>query len=322
MNALISVIINVYNGEKYIRKCLESIINQTYKDLEILIVNDGSTDGTLEICQSYKDKRIKIITTANQGLSLSRNTGIDNAKGEYLYFVDADDFIVSDVIEYLYNLIKKYDVKIATCRSLEIRDYNFTVEQEEEKIEIISAEEMIKRIQLWKEYSVAIWNKLVKRDLFDDLRFKNRIINDMDFTHKLVTRTDKIVYSNKVKYYYLWRNDSLCHKKNSEERLIDMYNVLLDRYNYINDLYPNLTENAVSFLQSTIYLYSSKSIRIKEYMHKSKALELYKKVFSLKILKANIGIRKKIKIVLFRISPKIYESIVSTYLKLKRIICK
>ena len=93
MNKLISIIINVYNGEKYIKKCLDSVINQTYKNLEILIINDGSTDKTLEICKKYKDERIKIITTENQGLSFSRNVGIDNAGGEYLYFVDADDFI-------------------------------------------------------------------------------------------------------------------------------------------------------------------------------------------------------------------------------------
>jgi glycosyltransferase involved in cell wall biosynthesis len=322
MNELISVIINVYNGEKYITKCLDSIINQTYTNLEILIINDGSTDGTLEICNSYKDERIRIITTENQGLALSRNTGLDNAKGEYFYFVDADDFIASDTIEYLYSLIKKYDIKIATCRPLEIHDYNFTVAQEIEKIEVISAEDMIKKILLWKEYSVSTWNKLVKRDLYANLRFKNRIINDMDFSHKLITKTDRIVYSNQIKYYYLLRNDSLCHKENSVERLIDMYNVFVDRYNYINELYPNMAENAASFLQSTINLYYSKTTKVREYMHKKSALKLYKKAFTLKILKTDIGLREKIKIILFRLPFPLYKFIIDTYLKLKKVICK
>ena len=104
---MISVIINVYNGERYIKKCLDSILNQTYKNLEILIVNDGSTDDTLKICKSYKDSRIRIINTKNKGLSLSRNVGLDNAKGEYLYFIDCDDYIEKDTLEYLYNLCIK-----------------------------------------------------------------------------------------------------------------------------------------------------------------------------------------------------------------------
>ena len=133
MKDLISVIINVYNGEKFIEKCLDSIVNQTYKNLEILIINDGSTDKTLKICKKNKDKRIKIINTKNMGLSLSRNVGIDNAKGEYLYFVDADDFIELDAIEYLYNLCKKYDVRIATCDPLTIYNYDFIKYERKEK---------------------------------------------------------------------------------------------------------------------------------------------------------------------------------------------
>ena len=108
---MISVILNVFNGEKYIKKCLESIINQTYKDIEIVIVNDGSTDDTKKIIESYKDKRIKLINQENMGLSLSRNVGIDNSKGDYLYFVDVDDYLEKDALEYLYNLMIKYDAE-------------------------------------------------------------------------------------------------------------------------------------------------------------------------------------------------------------------
>ena len=122
MNDLISVILNVYNGEKYINKCIDSVINQTYKNIEILVINDGSTDNTVNIVKKYKDKRIKLINNKkNLGLALSRNVGIDNAKGRYLYFVDIDDFILEDTIEYLYKLIKKYNVLLATCECNEVR---------------------------------------------------------------------------------------------------------------------------------------------------------------------------------------------------------
>ena len=212
-NELISVIINVYNGEKYIKKCLDSVISQTYKDLEILIINDGSIDNTLSICESYKDKRIKIITTENSGLSMSRNVGLDKAKGDYIYFVDADDFIELDTIEYLYNLCKKYEVPIATCKYLEISDYNYTLNNVEEKINIVSSKEFLKDVLLLKNKAVSTWNKLLKKELFDNLRFENRIINDMAFTHKLIMKVDKIACSNQIKYFYLRHKQSISAKK-------------------------------------------------------------------------------------------------------------
>ena len=105
MNDLISIIINVYNGERYIKKCIDSVICQTYKNIEIIVINDGSVDHTLKILKSYQDKRIKIINQKNKGLSLSRNVGISHAKGKYYYFLDMDDYIEKDTISYLYSLI-------------------------------------------------------------------------------------------------------------------------------------------------------------------------------------------------------------------------
>ena len=177
MKELISVIINVYNCEKFIKKCVDSVIKQTYKNLEILIINDGSIDDTLKICKKIKDKRIKIITTKNLGLSLSRNIGIDNAKGDYLYFVDADDFIEEDTIEYLYNLIKKYDADISTSKPLTIFDYNYVKKDEKEKISILNSEEMLKKVILSEDTAVTLWNKLIKKEVFNGIRFQDRIIN-------------------------------------------------------------------------------------------------------------------------------------------------
>ena len=194
MEKLISVIINVYNREKFIGKCIESVINQTYKNLEILIINDGSTDNTLKICESYKDERIRIITTENLGLSLSRNVGIDNAKGEYLYFIDSDDFVENDVIEYLYNLCKKYNAKFSTCIPLTVFDYNFTVNNKNERIDVLTSYEMLKKVLILEDMSGTTWNKLLKKDLFSNIRFEDRIINDVVVTYKLVIEAEKIIY--------------------------------------------------------------------------------------------------------------------------------
>jgi len=314
---MITVIINVYNGEKYIRKCLDSIINQTYKDLEILIINDGSTDKTLSICKSYKDKRIRIITTKNQGLSLSRNVGLDNAKGDYIYFVDVDDFIELDTIEYLYKLSKKYKADITTCKALDIYDYNFEVKDNKENIEVISSKEMLKYVLLSTHKAVCIWNKLIKKELFNNLRFEARIINDMAFTHKLIMKIDNIVSGNKIKYYYLRNIDSITAKKASLERLKDIYNIYEDRYYYVKKKYPNLIENNAALLQMIIKSYLKNNKELEKYLNKENALKLYKEVFTIKVLKCNIKFREKIKIILFRISPKFNKFIINIYLKIK-----
>lgn len=322
MKELITIIINVYNGEKYIKKCLDSIINQTYKNLEVLIINDGSTDNTLSICNCYDDNRIKIITTENLGLSLSRNVGIDNSNGEYIYFVDVDDFIALDTIEYLYNLSVKYNKEISTCKHLNIYNDNFKVNQPHEKVEELDSKEMLKIIFL-KDNSVTIWNKLIKRNLFDNLRFENRIINDVAFTHKLVMRTDKIIYGNQIKYFKLKNQDSICRKKQEDfDRTIDLYNAVVERYYYVGKVFPNFVENDYALLEMITQLYRRKNKKIIKYLNDNGAIDLYKKFFSLQVLKCNINFKQKIKLTLFRIAPKLNTVINNIYFSLteKRLI--
>ena len=115
MNPLITIIVPAYNVEKYIDRCINSIINQSYQNLQVIIVNDGSTDNTWEKCQRYEDKRIEIYKKENGGLSDARNYGLKFAKGEYVAFVDSDDWIDTSMISILYEVIRKYSVKIAVC---------------------------------------------------------------------------------------------------------------------------------------------------------------------------------------------------------------
>ena len=321
MTNLITVVINVYNGEKYIKKCLDSVVNQTYKNLEILIVNDGSNDDTLKICKKYKDKRIKIITTKNQGLSFSRNTGIDNAKGDFLYFVDADDFIKNDTIEYLYNLCIKYDADMSTCKCLDIYDYNFKINEEKEEIDVLSNEEMLKKNLLNTiPHSDTTWNKLMKKSIFKNIRFENKIINDLTTTYKFIMASNKIVYSNQIKYYYYRNSDSVTiSKKNDLNRNIEIYKVLVKRYSDIKEIYPNLVENDVSMINSIVMLYSRKNKKLRKYLNNDGAIDLFKKLYSSQILKYEIPRKDKMKIRMFSISPKLYQFNIDSYLKIKGI---
>lgn len=318
MNSLISVIINVYNGEKFITKCLESVINQTYKNLEILIINDGSTDNTLNICKSYKDERIRIITTENFGLSKSRNIGIENSRGEYIYFLDVDDYIENDVIEYLYGLCKKYNTKMSTCRPIDVFNYNVKIKNKKEKIEIISSFEMLKKVLLSEDRAVCIWNKLIKRELFNNIRFENRLINDVAVTYKLVLVTDKIAYSNQIKYYYLrHRKSTTISKKYDANRSIDKYNVCIERYNYIKNIYGDFIENDIGMLRIIPMLYVDGKKELCDYLDSKFAIELFKKLFSVKVLNSKLKFGEKIKIILFRISPKFDSYIYKKYRKMK-----
>lgn len=315
---MITVIINVYNGEKYIKKCLNSIINQTYKDLEVLIVNDGSTDSTLSICESYEDKRIRIITTENNGLAISRNIGIENSKGEYLYFIDSDDYIELDTLEYLYNLCKKNNSEIATCKSIDINNYNTKVKKTSEKVKVISNKEMLEKILLWNNRAEAIWNKLIKKELLNDLRFEDRIINDIAFTYKLVLKATSIIYSNQFKYYY-FKNETGISKQKKEDlnRCIDLYNVSLERYKNIKKIYPNLVANRIGVVYIISRLYLRENEKIIEYLNNENAIKIANELFTLKLFKCKIKFREKIKLVLFRINPKMQKKIINKYLKVK-----
>lgn len=319
MSELITIIINVYNGEKYIKKCLDSVIKQTYKNLEILIINDGSTDKTIEICKKYNDKRIRIVTTKNQGLSLSRNTGIEEAKGKYLYFIDVDDFIEEDTIEYLYKLIKKYKVKMATCGVLEIYNYKFNKKNQKEIIELLTDKQMLEKNVLSVDYSINLWNKLMNKDLFKNIRFENRIINDLAVTYKLIIESKEIVSSNQVKYYYFRNTESISVKNKTEyHRNIDIYNVSIERYNNIKKIYPDLLANDIGLIRNIVFLYTKKNKELHKYLDSIGTKKLYKEIFSIKILGYKMKKIDKIIIILFRISPRLYSIFLKVYLKIKK----
>ena len=314
---MISVVVNVYNGEKYIKKCIDSIVNQTYKNLEILIVNDGSTDNTLKICKSYKDKRIRIINHDNMGLSLSRNVAIDKFKGDYIFFVDSDDFIEKDIIEYLYNLSIKNDSLLTMCQSLDIVDYNFKVPNIDIKEEIITGKELLKKILLFKGRYGNFWGKLIKREFIKKYRFEDRRVDDVAIIYKMVMDLDKIVYSNQIKYFYL-RHDNSALAKVNVDYCIDYYKASLERYDYIKERYPDLIENDICILWSIVTLYGHRNEELNKYLDEQNAIDLFKKMFTFKIINSNLRNNDKIKILLFRISPKLYNYILSTYLKHKK----
>ena len=169
MNDLISVIVPVYNVKNYLEKCLDSIINQTYKNLEIILINDGSTDESLDICYMYekKDNRIKVYNQENHGLSYTRNRGIELARGKYIGFVDSDDVISPFMYEFLYKAINEYNSKISICDFVRFSDKP-TFNETYESISLTKID-AIKELMIDKKIANHAVDKLYLRELFNEL---------------------------------------------------------------------------------------------------------------------------------------------------------
>lgn len=212
---LISVVVPVYNVEKYLDKCVLSILNQSYQNLEIILVDDGSPDNCGVICDKYRqqDKRIRVIHKKNGGLSDARNAGIEIATGKYITFVDSDDYIDEDYIEYLYSLIKKYKVNLSFCKYCVERSEPRNRENsllKDEKCDKISAFE---EILYARNFEVSACAKMYLRSQFKGIRFPvGKLFEDNATIYKLIEQNDYIALGYKSKYNYVIRKDSITTK--------------------------------------------------------------------------------------------------------------
>lgn len=309
----ISIIVPVFNVEKYLPKCIESLVKQTYKNIEILLINDGSQDNSLNICKEWekKDGRIKVFSQRNQGLSEARNTGIKNAKGNYICFVDSDDLVLSDFIEILYYLIKKYGCEIAQVNFIEKTDdeieKKINIEKQIFNEKILSSRDMIKGLTTNDhKKNVIVCNKIYKKELFENLSFKNgKIYEDEFFTWKVFMKCKKIAVSDKILYVYRIRKNSIMNlqrKKISiknldylealEERMetfknirdMELYNLTLINYCYRLILYYNKFDGKNSENKKIKIKLKNKYKKNLGKMLKSKELKLISKLFAIAIL--------------------------------------
>ncbi|MDQ1148159.1 glycosyltransferase [Sphingobacterium zeae] len=223
---LISIIIPVYNVEPYLSECLTSVIDQTYSNLEIILVNDGSTDGSGNICAAYakNDVRIKIINKTNGGLSDARNKGLDLANGEYVSFVDSDDVIDKNFICNLLQVLLDSDASIAMC------DYtNFTSvpptkqPKYDHSVDVYTGEYMLNNLYnpSWIPKNVIAWNKLYKISVWNNLRYTVGVLHEDEYIiHELYANTNRLAYTREPLYFYRQREASIT-KKISQQRIND-----------------------------------------------------------------------------------------------------
>lgn len=241
---LISVIVPIYKVEQYLEKCIHSIIIQTYKNLEIILVDDGSPDNCPKMCDEYgsKDSRIKVIHKLNGGLSDARNAGLDIAKGEYIVFVDSDDYIHPEMVSILYNVIVKTEANIVQCNFRKVKDNEYVdTNSNNYEISTFNTEQALESLIKENPLKQVVWNKLYKKEIFNELRFEVGKVNEDDFfTYQAFAISNKVSNINKELYYYLVRDTSIMGQKFSIKRL-DGLEARFRRYEFIKEKYPKLS---------------------------------------------------------------------------------
>ena len=239
---LVSVVIPIYNVEKYLKQCINSVINQTYSNLEIILVNDGSPDNCGKICDEYaqKDSRIKVIHKENGGLSDARNAGISEAKGKYITFIDSDDDVTADYVEYLYKLLSMNKTKMAIATHTLVSGEKRINTGIGYKEKVLTTEECLERMLCEEGFSISAWAKLYDKELFDGIEFpKGKLNEDNGTTYKLVFKCDQIAYGNKNIYNYYKRENSITTSKFNLKKM-DLIELTDEMCDAIDKKYPNL----------------------------------------------------------------------------------
>ena len=238
MEPLISVIVPVYKVELYLRQCVDSLLAQTYSNLEIILVDDGSPDGCPAICDEYarKDSRVRVIHKPNGGLSDARNVGLDAARGEYIGFIDSDDWVMPDMYEYLYKGMKEHNADISVCEYFEVWPKKCRATNRPE-VRIFEGKESVNAILLLKIGSYA-WNKLYKREMWgDEIRYPTgKLYEDVRTTYRVFERAALVAALPEPKYFYRRTNESITgntsirNKAACVEARIERYHLLADQY--------------------------------------------------------------------------------------------
>jgi len=235
----ISVVVPVYNVEKYLRRCLDSVLSQTFHDLEIIVVDDGSTDQSGVICDEYAkcDSRVRVIHKENGGLSSARNCGIEKATSPYIGFIDSDDYIKEDMYEVLYNTITGQDSDVAMCNLIHCYDGEAADTPVDEEVLYLNSEEAIKMVFEAKKTSVTAVNKLYKKEIFEEIRYPiGKLSEDAFVIVEILMKAKKIVYTSAQEYYYVHRRNSITSSgfKERDLNVIEAYekNLALIRKNY------------------------------------------------------------------------------------------
>ncbi|MGN0314992.1 MAG: glycosyltransferase [Fusicatenibacter sp.] len=330
VSKMVSIIVPVYNIEKYLDDCIDSILKQVYQKIEVVLVDDGSDDGSSEKCDEWKkrDGRIKVIHQNNQGLSAARNAGIKEAEGEYILFVDGDDVIHPQMVELLFDTVIKHGCKIAFCEYEKFSDTTEIEKQRKERqaayhVEIVSAEEYLIKLLCYKVRDV-VWNGLYYRDIV----LQNKFIigkrnEDVWWKYLAIDAADEIASISNSLYYYRQREESIM----STFCGLKAFDDLEGRYNrgvYIADKYPALKTLALSEVIAVcmnFYVYAHKYLDGMEWIQGLNMINQYRSFANLgmfEVLKeTNMSRMRKISVILSKISFHLASRLKVLFVRIK-----
>lgn len=257
MNDLISVIIPVYNVGEYLQTCIDSVRKQTYKDLQIILVDDGSTDGSGQMCEdaALKDKRITVIHQRNGGLSAARNSGMEAAIGKYICFLDSDDWFDKSFVEKLYTIAEDREADVAVCTYFRVKDETESIGDLQNAVTVTEYDNIQAVSELIKERKISsvVWNKLYRRSLWESVRFPvGRIHEDEFITYRVLWEASKIAETDEILYYYRQRTDSIMEAADGEalrKRAFDAIDACEERY-----LFFKTTDRRIAGIALVSYL--------------------------------------------------------------------
>ncbi|HFI0026578.1 TPA: glycosyltransferase family 2 protein [Streptococcus suis] len=287
MKDLVSIIVPIYNVEKFLPRCIESICNQTYENIEILLINDGSTDGSEQICMDFmkRDSRIRYFLKENGGLSDARNYGIERACGKYLAFIDSDDFVESDFILRLYDALVQQNASVAIAGFSKVDENGTILKKEllENEELVLTGREVCKKLHSEKgQVFVVAWNKLYKKELFSNVQYaKGKIHEDEYIAYQLFYDLDRIAVVNDSLYYYVERQESITRTQMTDLRfecLIEYQLLRIDFFNSKNDS-ELLTLNQQAFLLFVIQFLEQNRSGFVTPEKKAKLRGLYTKIY-------------------------------------------
>jgi len=292
MEEKVCIIVPVYKVEKYLNRCIESIVNQTYRNLEIILVDDGSPDRCPQMCDEWaeKDGRIKVIHKENQGLGMARNSGIETASGDYLMFVDSDDYLVANAVEVLRDRMVRDGSDMAIGKNVDVYGDGTTSDLfcKGIKNETLTKDAVFKHIKDEQKVSVSAWGKLYKRSVFATCRYPRLTCGeDLWVFPQVVSSCEQISIVNENVYYYFQREDSIIHQKNDLRRKDEV----IANLNFVRFLIDeSFVESALKWFERTIRFLLEMNDRyaarkqIAEYL----SWEERKGIFSLLPLKAKV----------------------------------
>ncbi|WP_413307033.1 glycosyltransferase [Bacillus sp. 1P10SD] len=310
MNPKISIIVPVYNVESYIHACIDSILDQSFTDFELILVDDGSSDRSGFICDDFseKDNRIIVIHKENGGQSSARNRGIDAAKGDYIGFIDSDDWIHRDMYKILYSYAIEKDAEITACNLMQYdKNSESHLYSNNTTNQLFDKTSAMHELYLNERLTFSPCNKLYKKEIIQGLRFKEGyILEDMDFAYKIIHQANKIYYTGQALYNYRFNEKSTMRKAFSKKRL-DEFEVRRDMYLFYLNNYPDIAnELYAEWFLTGVMLY----INIEKYFFNEKnqfkyLLDLDRQKIRTLLTKKSYNQKKKILLSIAVISPQI-----------------